>query len=75
MKRVGTALAIICTLLVAALAQEHKVYDGPAAAPKMVIDSTAHDFGKVKAGVALTHTFKVKNVGTADLNIESVTPG
>ena len=75
MKKVGLALLIVCGLFLAVPAQERRVSDGPAAAPKMVIDSMAHDFGKVKAGPALTHTFKIKNVGTANLNIESVTPG
>ena len=75
MKTLGTILVIICALLGATPAQEHKVSDGSAAGPKMVIDSTAHDFGRVKAGSALTHSFKVKNVGTAELKIESVTPG
>ena len=76
MKKVGIALLlIICGLSFTVAAQERKVSDQPAAAPKMVIDGTAHDFGKVKAGAALTHTFKVKNTGKADLNIQSVTPG
>ena len=75
MKKFGTALLIICAIFLAASAQERRVSDDSTAAPKMAIDSTAHDFGKVKAGTALTHSFKIKNTGTADLQIQSVTPG
>ena len=75
MKRLGIALLIVCAPFLAGSAQERKVSDEPAAAPKMVIDGTSHDFGRVKAGAALTHTFKIKNTGTIDLNIQSVTPG
>ena len=44
--------------------------------PKLAIESLRHDFGKVKdTGNPISHTFLVKNEGTADLEIESVTPG
>ena len=33
------------------------------------------DFGKTQANVAIDKTFKVRNVGDAQLTIESVTPG
>jgi len=46
---------------------------GPA--PMMVIDSMTHDFGEVKAGTPLRYAFKVKNQGTSDLLINSVSPG
>ena len=75
MKRLAFSLWIVSAVLVAAAAQERKVSDEPAPAPKMVIDATAHDFGRVKAGVDLSHTFKIKNVGKIDLNIQSVSPG
>ena len=75
MKRFVTALLVVCALFLAAVAQERKVSDGPPPAPKMTIDGMAHDFGKVKAGAWLTHTFKIKNTGAVDLKIESVTPG
>ena len=43
--------------------------------PKLVIASTEHNFGEVKAGEVLTHSFVVKNEGTADLEIKNVVPG
>ena len=46
---------------------------GPA--PMMVIDSTTHDFGEVKAGTPLRYAFKVKNTGNSDLLINNVSPG
>lgn len=45
------------------------------AAPLMVIDSFTHDFGEVKAGSPLRYAFRIKNQGTADLLINSVSPG
>jgi hypothetical protein len=42
--------------------------------PTMVIDSMQHDFGSVKPGTALSHSFKITNTGTADLLIRSVKP-
>jgi hypothetical protein len=42
--------------------------------PKLVIASPEHSFGKVKPGAPLTHTFKIRNDGKADLEIKSVSP-
>jgi len=75
MKRAVIALCVALALGLAVHAQEKKVSDGPVGVPKLVIDATSHDFGRVKAGAALTHTFKIKNEGGAELNIQSVTPG
>jgi hypothetical protein len=46
-----------------------------APAPKMKIDSFVHDFGVVKPGEKLSYSFKVRNEGSADLIIQSVSPG
>jgi cellulase/cellobiase CelA1 len=43
-------------------------------APKLALDSYEHSFGTIKAGTPLKHTFKVKNVGNADLEISNVSP-
>jgi hypothetical protein len=43
--------------------------------PKLVIAAPEHSFGNVKPGTPLTHTFKVRNEGQADLEIKSVKPG
>jgi glutathione peroxidase len=45
-----------------------------AAAPKLLIDATTHNFGQVKEGEELSHTFIVKNAGKAELVIKNVSP-
>ncbi|MBI1765726.1 MAG: DUF1573 domain-containing protein [Acidobacteria bacterium] len=44
------------------------------AEPKLVLDSAAHDFGKVTEGAEIVHTFKIKNEGAAELVIKNVSP-
>ena len=44
------------------------------AEPKLVLDSAAHDFGKVTEGAEIAHTFKIKNEGAAELLIKNVSP-
>ncbi len=41
-------------------------------APKISVDQAIYDFGEVIAGVAVTHTFVLTNVGDAPLTITSV---
>ena len=43
--------------------------------PKLVLTSPEHSFGNVKPGTPLTHTFKIRNEGQADLEIKNVKPG
>ena len=43
--------------------------------PKISFDTTAYDAGEVWEGDTVTHTFTVKNTGTAVLNIKNVKPG
>jgi len=53
-------------------------FDGksnPQNGPQAVYSETLYDAGTVEAGADLTHTFRVKNLGKADLLIESVKPG
>lgn len=45
-----------------------------AGAPKLVLPSNNIDFGSVYQGKSLTRNLTVRNVGKADLNIESVVP-
>jgi hypothetical protein len=45
-----------------------------AGAPQAAIGATAFDFGIIYEDQALTHTFVIKNTGTAPLNIEDVDP-
>ena len=42
------------------------------AAPKIACDEATFDFGGVTATGSVEHVFKIKNVGTADLEIEQV---
>jgi len=44
-------------------------------APKLLVPEKKLDFGKQPQDKTIARTFRVKNVGNADLNIESVTPG
>jgi hypothetical protein len=64
------SLILIFTFSVAA--NENK---SNAAAPKLVMAEQDHYFGAVKPGTPLTHSFKLKNTGDADLEIKSVAPG
>lgn len=43
-------------------------------APKLVVEAFEYDFGKVKENVKTSHTFTLKNEGTADVVIENVAP-
>lgn len=76
-----SAIALVVMFVVPVAAQQNKSPNQPnggsasSAAPLMVIDSFTHDFGEVKAGSPLRYAFKVKNQGTADLLINSVSPG
>jgi hypothetical protein len=47
---------------------------GSALAPKLWIEAMIHDFGAVDAGTPLRYSFKVKNEGTAELQINNVAP-
>ena len=43
--------------------------------PTISFDNTTYDAGEVYEGDTVTHTFTVKNTGTAVLNITNVKPG
>jgi hypothetical protein len=43
-------------------------------APKLVLDTFEHDFGRIKENLKVSHTFTLKNEGTADVLIEAVAP-
>jgi hypothetical protein len=44
-------------------------------APRLLVPAKKLDFGKQPQEKTLSRTFQIKNVGNADLQIESVTPG
>lgn len=66
MKHCLTILSLLLWLT-AAIAQDK--------APKLVLETFEHDFGKVKEATKISHTFTLKNEGTADVLIEGVAPG
>ncbi|HXG66977.1 MAG TPA: DUF1573 domain-containing protein [Blastocatellia bacterium] len=72
--RFAFALALALSLTTAALAQGSANGSKPNGAPKLVIKEMTHDFGVIKAGEKLAHSFIVKNEGTAPLEILSVSP-
>jgi uncharacterized protein DUF1573 len=77
-QRIFVALVIAVFLATAVVAQEknqNAPTNGSGGGPQLTIESLTHDFGEVKAGQPLRYSFKVKNTGTADLTINSVTPG
>ena len=67
------ALALVATLAVQATAKGGQAEQS--AEPKLVIPSFTHDFGEIKAGTPITHSFIIKNQGKADLLIKNVAPG
>jgi len=74
LKRIISALALMLALALTATARQ-EAGAKPAEGPKLVIESTTHDFGEVKPGSPLRYSFKIKNTGKSDLLIQSVTPG
>ncbi|MBI4823571.1 MAG: DUF1573 domain-containing protein [Nitrospirae bacterium] len=44
------------------------------AQPSIKFDTESHDFGEVKQGEQLEHTFELLNLGTEDLIIEGLVP-
>jgi hypothetical protein len=70
-------LAVLAGTIAAAIACSKKEEDkkAPEAAdgtgkPKIQAVQAEYDFGKVKQGVNVDHTFKIKNAGSADLVID-----
>ena len=72
MKRISVILVTAFVLWAAAGLSSQRP---PEKIPKVVMASTSYDFGMVKSGTPLRHTFSFKNEGTDDLRILFVTPG
>ena len=71
--RIAVLIAIVVSFASLGAAQEQKQAEA-GGAPKLVVESTAFDFGTVKSGTPITHTFKIKNDGKGELQIKSVAP-
>src|SRR5262245_25896170 len=74
-----STLSLIIALPFAVFAQdsaksENAAPAAPKTAPKIVLDEREHNFGKVKQGEEVTHSFKIKNEGPAELVIHNVAP-
>ena len=72
------ALLLVIVLAASASAQEKGSDQAESGeyvpAPRLVVKEAVHNFGEVRAGRTLRWTFKIKNVGTADLLILGVAP-
>ena len=66
-------LVLFTTANMAVTAQDQTQKPG-GGTPKVVLPEVTHDIGIIKAGVAVSYTFKVKNEGAAELQILSVAP-
>jgi Protein of unknown function (DUF1573) len=75
LKGIIAALALVLAFAAPAAAQDNNGEPKAGGVPKFTITSFTKDFGQVKSGTPLRHTFIFKNTGKADLQIKSVTPG
>ena len=72
----GRALSgVLPILIIALLALNVHGADSEKLEPVLVIPSPRHDAGRHWEGETVTHTFEVKNGGTAELRILNVKPG
>ena len=65
----------VLTILTLILTYGHFALADQGRGPKMVLKEQDFDFGEVKQGEVITHTFEVLNQGEEMLTIEKVTPG
>jgi len=72
--RIAVLIALVVSFASLGMAQEQKQAETGGGAPKLVVESTAFDFGTVKSGTPITHTFKIKNDGKGELQTKSVAP-
>jgi hypothetical protein len=75
MKFIKPFAALVLGLLLAASAIAQEQAPKAGGTPKLVMESSTHDFGQVKTGTPLQYAFKIKNEGSADLLIQNVQPG
>ncbi len=75
MKTEGTLMLLASLLGMFSIITLEQPAKASPAGPKLVIAAPEHSFGNVKPGTPLTHTFKIRNDGQADLEIKNVRPG
>jgi hypothetical protein len=75
----GIMLALLLGLVLTAIGGAQEKTGDPSQAsggePTALIENMRHDFGQIYEQKSFKHTFKVKNTGSGDLNIEQVKPG
>lgn len=69
-----TAFALALALTAVTFGQDKTEKAPGQDAPKLSVDNTKFEFGKVKEGDVISHVFKIKNEGTAELVITNVSP-
>jgi glutathione peroxidase len=68
-------LLALAALTLNVMAQDNgKTAAAPKPAPKLVVNAATYDFGQVKEGEEVSHTFIVRNEGKAELVITNVSP-
>jgi len=73
MRTTGRALVLALVFALAGLSSgcgESRTAETPKGPPRLVADEPKFDFGSVKDGVEVTHVFKLRNTGGAELKIE-----
>lgn len=76
LKKITLLVTLFSTLALSAFGQEQAKTEkaDDKAAPKLVVDNTKFEFGKVKEGEEISHVFKIRNEGAAELVIVNVSP-
>ena len=90
-RRLARTLSIVAALVLVSCGSRHAsaqqtVFDKPASEtsqnasqasqlPRLQIDETSFDFGTVDEGEIVRHAFKVRNLGSGELQIARVNPG
>jgi Protein of unknown function (DUF1573) len=75
MKMKGTLTLLALLLGMFSIITHDQAVKASPPAPKLVIAAPEYSFGNVKPGTPLTHTFKFRKEGQADLEIKNVKPG
>jgi hypothetical protein len=68
MRKLWLVGVLFCLVLIAPLVVTGET---PSGTPKIDLPRESWDFGKVKEGPVLKHTFTVKNIGTAELELQA----
>ena len=76
LKKIALIAMLVSALALTAFGQDQAKTEKADAkgTPKLAVDNLKYEFGKVKEGDEITHVFKIKNEGTAELVIANVSP-